>query len=716
MKKLPNLLDDSTVFQKLQNLDTKYQGEQLVLPKFELDQLSVVTHDRYQEYLNELSKRTDDYRVTFNQVEATGESIKLLIEKFSIISLKAQDFKESTHNLAINCETLTKTHDTVSKYLSYFENLDPVVRKLNHSSSANIVKKDSFKTMLMKIDTSLAFIEKHPNFKESESYRIRFKQCMIRSCSLMGNYLSLFLKNLHANITEKLESTSHSNSSSSAQEALLYNKFASNAPEYFSVSKEISIRAVKKSNQRYRDELLAILHDCYNDYFQIRMKLLHSIIWQQLDESIINEKNIPLMRFIQDNLLFFTQLCTNEYNLLTKFFPEEEGRSEFNEWLFRLCEPLHDCVRSRVLRESDISSLCDAVTLLNKYYQFEENSQEYELQFKHVQFDKIFEPILQDVQSRLVFRAQIYVETTIVRFKPSRDAFMISHRKLNSIPEVQQDPIVESFISNYSNLDGSHAQISVYYPPLIRAIALLSKIYQMVNSSVFDDLAHHIVHDCIISLRSAYNLVEKSEKGLDTKLSYLRNLLLLRSQIENFDIQFISNETYLDFSGLGEFLRSLKDRKFSGAHTSVLSLAKETVPKVVNDMVDARSELMVELRNVIKSFTEASSREIVGDCFEKNDDLLSQNIKLRENVERLLPRIYEQMLDFIDDMGIINHLLDAIQELVVQSYADYYERIEEMEGNSNSDMSKLSELMCVDVFSDLLNNAAGKLEKSKASM
>lgn len=709
------MLDDSTLMEQLKELEASTSLEPFELPGLKLDLPPAGKYPGYHEYLSQLEAKDKEYQVIIGQTQFIGQDLNQIIENISGISLRAHSFKENVGKLSDEYHNLDRLQVTISKDLTYFENLDPIQRKLNHSSSANVVRKDSFKSMMVKIDESLEFIEANPNFKESEAYRIRFKQCLIRSCSLISNYLSNFLRNLQNDITQRVSQTQ---ANSSARDALLYNKFSSDADIFQALVNQIIARVTKKSNIRYYDELSSILRDCYDHYFSVRFKLLHPSIWSQLDQTILKDKETPLVKFIQDNLLYFTQLCTKEYTLFTKFFPKSEKNIQINNWLTQLCEPLYDCVRTRILREFDISSLCDAVTLLSKYYQFEEDSQEYELQFKDVQFDKIFKPIIQDIQSRLVFRVQVYVDTNIVRYKPTKDVFMISNRKIPSVPTSSdnngRDEMVESFIESFTAVDengNEFNQMKSYYPPLVRALALLSKIYQMVNSSVFDDLAHHIVHDCIESLETAYALVQKqSTSTLDTRLSYLKNMLMLRDQVQHFDIQYISNETYLDFSGLGGLIRSIREHKVAKVDSySVLNLARESVPKVVNNMVDARSELMVELRNVINDFTERASKEIIQDTFVMDKDLLSENLRLRENVEKILPRIHTQIVSFIGDKEVVTHLIDAIQELVVQSYATYYEKLSEKTEDDKVEKSKLSELMYVDVFADFFNNVASKL-------
>ena len=119
-------------------------------------------------------------------------------------------------------------------------------------------------------------------------------------------------------------------------------------------------------------------------------------------------------------------------------------------------------------------------------------------------------------------------------------------------------------------------------------------------------------------------------------------------------------------------------------------------------MVDARTELISELRNVIKDFTESTSLELIDDTLDINsdEDLLSKNVKLRENIKARLPRIYEQILNYIDDQEIVTNLLDAVQELITQSYSKYYETITELAENGKFAKDQVADVMYLDVFTD----------------
>ncbi|AJU44688.1 Cog3p [Saccharomyces cerevisiae YJM1244] len=699
----------------------------------------------YTTYLDRLNIKIDEYKVVLDQTRQVNDQLDSSIKKFRKISQDTGAFIEETKTIYEKQSKLSNLTESIPKALHYFEVLDPIMRRLKHATSPAIVKKSSFTTMLATIDESLRLLDENSDLKDAAAYRIKFKQCLIRACELISHFLTNLLKQTNQEILDKTKNkNSLTGLPSTTRDAFLYSKFYTIADTFKTQVSEIVKRSNEKAYNKYHDELNSILYECFNHYFQTRLRLLTPVIWSHIDEIVVKDKDQGLVKFIQDGKVYFQQLCADEYKLFVEFFPEKECHFKINQWFLQLCEPLYDSVRVRVLKETDICTLCDSVTLFAPYYEFEEGSEEYVKQFTDIQYDKLFEPIVQKVQARLILRVQIYVQQNILSYRPTRDVFMISNRRRKSKTSLQggnedattsddnPDPLLESYLSSFKNrsilpispndaddksIDSEEStdkisQLQTYYPPLLKTLALLSKIYEMINSVVFDDLAHHVVHDCIVSLRNAYDMVIKSSAGksdfnnLDISLAYLKNLLMLRDSIQNFNIQYTVNETYLDFSGVEGFFKSLKENGRNvlkkTKSSSILTLARELVPKVVNNMVDARTELISELRNVIKDFTESTSLELIDDTLDINsdEDLLSKNVKLRENIKARLPRIYEQILNYIDDQEIVTNLLDAVQELITQSYSKYYETITELAENGKFAKDQVADVMYLDVFTD----------------
>ncbi|AET40276.1 Golgi transport complex subunit COG3 Ecym_5536 [Eremothecium cymbalariae DBVPG len=733
---LPTVFEDDSLRQKFANVEYGSLPQANELDSrpsmlFELDQIdsqsSNSNYSLYNQYVDQLDSKSMELEKVLGQTCSINQQLTDIVSRFNNISIESIAFQKTTNALYDKCHEMDLLHKDITEQLSYFVSLDPITRKMNQYSGVNAVKKESFKSTLRKIDNALEFLDLHRSYQDSETYRIKFKQCLIRSCSLVTNYLVNSIKNLDSEVSEGIATLDDINSNATTREALLYNKFAANAEEFQSLVILLVDRINKKSNDRYREELTSLLNVIYEQYFHTRFRLLQPNISSQLNWNFVNAEDRKLVKFIQSSLFYFTQLCEKEYNLFIAFFPEYYSKVKVNDWFFELCEPLYDCVRSHVLRENSINILCDSINLLNKYFQFEEDSHGYELQFNQIRFDRLFEPLMQEIQSRLVFRSQVFVDQYVIRFKPSKDSFIIqkSHNNLNDERSNSLDSdsssMVAQFLESYNVANNSNTisnPMGGYHPPLIYSLAILSKIYQLVNSSVFDDLAHHIVHDCIESLKNAYLFTSVSANNLDTQLFYLKNLLMLRDEIQNFDIQYIRNETYLDFSGLGGLIKSIRHRSFdSSKSSSALSLARESVPKVVNNMMDARTELIVELRNLLSELTESAAKGIIQSTFqyESSDDVLSKNIKLRSNIQEQLPRIKELVKNFITDDSIFLNILKAIQGFLVRSYTNYYDKINDDITNRKLNEHVTSEIMHPDVFSDFIDHIIDELMNKPAS-
>ncbi|CCD24260.1 Golgi transport complex subunit COG3 NDAI_0C06010 [Naumovozyma dairenensis CBS 421] len=744
---LPSLLDDTYLFEKLQKLSlslptTAQPVDSTANDDYPLSSSLVETIDTvaetsperyqyYKTYLAQLQNNVDQHNQILNHAKKIDSQFEDVFENLNHIAENTNQFVKDTKELHEKYIIFHEISESIPNKLKYFDILNPIMRRLNHAISPNIVKKDSFKIMLQKIDESLKFLESNPNFKESETYRIKFKQSLIRSCELIATFLKNILKEQLNEIMN--QKSINMQSFLLTKDAFLYNKFASIAELYQNQIIELLRRTYDHNNnysKKYFGELSSILNDCFNYYFQIRSDLLKDIIWNQLDETILKDKAVPLDQFIQANKSYIQELCNKEYNLFARFYPQDqypECKERINQSFLQLCEPFYDSIRTRILRETNIIKLCDSLTLFTHYYEFEENSAGFNDQIGNVYFNKIFDPIVQKLQSRLIFRVQMYAEKYIIKYHPAIDVFkpqMISNKNIKKIEDesslastspyyidTDEDDrvIIESFIN--LNLAGKSKEANVYYPPLINTVALLSKINEMINSVIFDDLAHHMIYDCLNSIRNAYkSSVSQNSNDKEINLAYLKNLLFFKDQISNFNIQYTINETYLDFSGIESFFKSALTRKKTVVendipHSSLFDFARDLVPKVTNNMIDSRLELIHELRITLKHFIESVSDDIIGDTLSLKDgvNLLAQNIKLRENIESKFPNMKLLILRYITDLEVVQNLIEAIEQAIIEKYEAFYEEISN-DSISNINKEQISEIMYVDVFVNFIHS------------
>ena len=294
----------------------------------------------YTTYLDQLNIKIDEYKVVLDQTRQVNDQLDSSIKKFRKISQDTGAFIEETKTIYEKQSKLSNLTESIPKALHYFEVLDPIMRRLNHATSPAIVKKSSFTTMLATIDESLRFLDENSDLKDAAAYRIKFKQCLIRACELISHFLTNLLKQTNQEILDKTKNkNSLTGLPSTTRDAFLYSKFYTIADTFKTQVSEIVKRSNEKAYNKYHDELNSILYECFNHYFQTRLRLLTPVIWSHIDEIVVKDKDQGLVKFIQDGKVYFQQLCADEYKLFVEFFPEKECHFKINQWFLQLCEP-----------------------------------------------------------------------------------------------------------------------------------------------------------------------------------------------------------------------------------------------------------------------------------------------------------------------------------------------------------------------------------------
>lgn len=713
-------------------------------------------YNGYQEYLKRLDETLQNYQQTLVEARLIDNKFDEIIGEFDQISLDTAKFIDDTSNLYDSHKELNALSETIPQYLNYFDSLDLVMRKLNHSTSANVVKRDSFKKLLNSIDQSLIFLQSHNDLLDSETYRIKFKQCLIRAATLIAHYVNNNLRLTYNEIAGKETLLKNP----STREALIYNKFSSTSDMVNEPIQELLKRCYDNNLIKYRDELESILKDCYNTYFDVRNKLLFSIIWSQLDDLIMKQKDDNLVSFIRSMKSYFQDLCQNEYKLFVKFFSisssKETGiKDVINVWFIKLCEPLYNTTTNKILREQDVNQLCDSIVLFQPFYEFEEGSEEYVRQFSEIYYNKIFDPIVIKLQNQLARRCKNIITNNLIDYKPTINDLMISnHDNSKKTMTESETAMMNSYLDTLSQrllvdntkFESKDLILITYYTPLLRSLSLLFKIYDiLIDFTLFDELSHYVIHSGIQSLRRAYEVYQGASNTLDTKLIYLGNLLLLRDEIQNLNISsnFDESNSQLNFSPMGTLIKSIK-----WSNATLFSFAKGLVPRRSESNInlnnsrrpgsitslhsetsqqnnvsgresDSRIELIQELRRIIKVITESVGSGIIDktlstDNIGSNEEnsskemqeqnLIEINELFKENMITILKTVHTKIMELIHNETICKFLLEAIKDYILIEYNQFYNKITGMVDSKQINGEILNDIMTPEVVSGLFYN------------
>jgi hypothetical protein len=661
------------------------------------DDIMAINNHQIDELLNFQDNCVKNNREILSLIKETidiSTSVQDLLTKYHHIASETSEFDTESNKLL----TLQTTYDNklaqINNYLKHFESLDSITKSLSRGGYNLIVRKSQFfkVDILQELDSSLELVNSHSEFKDVEIYKSRFRQCMTRSLTLIKNYLNDELKALSDRVNNLLNENREGN-----LDMLIYAEFNNYLATNDTFNQWIQEIVTRIPNHL---EYKGLLLDIMNNYFKLRLHLSKSYI-AAVPES--DTKNKSLVQISQDQISFYKRLIGRETNLFKSFFANQPMvlsivYDEFHKFLKDILDPLYDSLRQFILRESNISSLCQLTTLLQKYYEFDEN----EVLVEHeegINYGELFQPILEDVQSRLIFRIQVYVDETLMKYKPKAEDLKIGNRK--SAPS---DTHVHSL-----DIDYQENLFPDVYLPLGKALTLLSGIYELINHIVFDDLAHYIVHCCIELLKGEFYKLSVAHLGLiDAKLHYLKNLIILRIQIANFDIKFVRNDYSIDFtSGLNDAWKTISSGELFLNKLGFVDMVKKSVPKIVNNMVDANAEIELELNNAVNDFikecTNMISEPIIIDSEVKRELILKNpnevNSQFKHNLITRIPYVYKQISIFIDDTSITKYLMNNLTNLIVITYDNFYKFfLENIDNIDNETKLNLTEIMEVDTL------------------
>ena len=200
-----------------------------------------------------------------------------------------------------------------------------------------------------------------------------------------------------------------------------------------------------------------------------------------------------------------------------------------------------------------------------------------------------------------------------------------------------------------------------------------------LQSAVFDDLAHQIVHQTTLSLHTASNTIKTRSGSTDAQLFLIKHLLILKQQIVAFDIEYVTPDVSFDFSNVTATFWELRSRGglFNPANL-VRLVGGGLVPRVVRDMLDAKAELDGRLRTVINAFVEGVSKRMLSAIEPKavawkSFDANAATIGVRKSVENDVLFLRQKLDEYLAYARTREMLVAAVMDHVVDGYEVFYD-------------------------------------------
>ncbi|XP_072180236.1 conserved oligomeric Golgi complex subunit 3-like [Diadema setosum] len=596
----------------------------------------------YRSYCEQLRHYKEQCDLVMEEVSTALDQLNDLKRQYVLVSTKTNALHEACEQSMEDQTMLVNKAEAISCKLSYFNELERINQKL--SSPTFSVTNESFVPLLSKLDECIAYIIGNPQYKESELFQARFKQCLGKALTLIKAAVFTILNGATQQVVPKDVTNTSENAFT-----LFYGKFRSNAPKIKALMEQVEQRLDKTP------EYNTLLDDCLQCYFSKRQQLLEPSIRLAVTE-LANKYSRDHCALVRSGCAFMAHVCEDECQLFYHFFSKQTEK--LDAMLETLCMSLYDVLRPLIIHVNHLETLAELCGILKT-----------EMLQDHVQanptelaaFAVVANQMLEDVQERLVYRTSVYVKSDILNYNPASGdlAYPEKLEMMESIAEslrekqLKTDSRRSSVDSAGSGTSGEVAAINqsssaimsgqstppgrmnstvmtpigtgagtatlhinaslspadlhgMWYPTVRRTLVCLSKLYRCIDKSIFQGLSQEILQSCIHSLTVASQGIIKRKTQLDGQLFLIKHLLILREQIAPFQVEFSIKETALDFSSMRVAAFGLLKKRRSlftlSSNNAFLEFLFEGAPQVTEHYVDSKKDVDNQLKCTCEVF------------------------------------------------------------------------------------------------------------------
>ncbi|KAI1504113.1 Sec34-like family protein [Biscogniauxia marginata] len=143
-----------------------------------------------------------------------------LADSFRSVDTQTSSFQAQCDDLLSEEKRLRKLADEVGTDLHYYAYLDGVTRRLNAPGASRLVNHENFGEILTNLDACIAFMAKHPEYRDAESYLARYQSLLTKALHLLEIGFTSHLDRVSAEVSKQITATQ----SEAARHALAYGR------------------------------------------------------------------------------------------------------------------------------------------------------------------------------------------------------------------------------------------------------------------------------------------------------------------------------------------------------------------------------------------------------------------------------------------------------------------------------------------------------------
>ncbi|KAH8930150.1 Sec34-domain-containing protein [Atractiella rhizophila] len=607
----------------------------------------------YRKYLDEIRGYIERSEVVLGKLEDGRGLLKEMEANQKFVEDGAEALQDACEELLDEQRYLLHLSDNIEHKLGYFRELESAQRLLNQTGES-LVLEPEFVQMLDKVESSIDFLKANRDFKDSEIYLLRFQQCLTRAMTLLKMYFINFLRHLWGEISAL---TLGKELDPVVEGTLFYGKFTTYADTIRPLVWELEKRA-----DREPEEYKSLLGECHQAWTATRGQLIGAMVSEEVRRMGVAEKD--LVKLTKTGCSYLRNVCQKEYDLFRSYFALS-GTPEIYQQLEHLCDTLYDLLRPLIL-SSTLPTLCDLCTVLSAMVSLDVSDSEpssplaspshfmHEQSLHSFRFNVLLSPLLEDAQTRLVFRAQAVLESDIVRFVPAAKDLDYPEKLEGGNGGIAAWKTADGGLATFELPEGD--QKDSFYPTLIKTVWLLGSLESRVAGTIFEDFGNEAVSCCRRSFHTAAESIGKKSL-LDSKLFLIRHLLILKEVVRNVDM--VQIDRAVDFTSSIDVLGNLLRGKSNILDPSTLyHLASKGMPSFAEKTVDAKNELEADLRLACEEAITTATNEINKAAGEGED---------AQKARDALKSIQTQLVLYLGD-EIHEQLYKPIKEWVTGEY------------------------------------------------
>lgn len=596
-------------------------------------------------------ERDEKYRTHAEKLKQHISTCSCILEQvcvarrnFNDMELQHKILKGRGEVLQLECDRLMTEKARLSSFagslhrkLSSFDELEKVMTDfhLTRAQASGV----QLMSLLQRLDECISFINRHPQYVESETYAMKFRQ-------IQAGALATVRSHVHASLRAAVTRASRMKPADHLPDANTITSIEETEPHPVkrlaegtdTDSLDVQFRAtlcdfktfmVELERRASRPEYADLIADCQSLYCEERLNLLTPTVQMRFSEYASRLSLLPLARA---GCAYISQVCQAERHLYEHFFP---SASTHQQALVSLMDSigafLHDVIRPCYLSLSDLHDLAELVGVLQNEVMQGSHRDDGSVDL----LQPFTSRMVADVQERLIFRAQAFMRDEVGSYRPTVDDLDYPAKLQNNTTstkprddvelkqehEVAQE--VQTVEDSSTEVRAESTDVAVepesrtlsWYPPLDHTLKCLATLYRCVEEETFSGLAQEAIQMCTEAVQLASRAIARRSSVVDGQLFAIKHLLILREQIAPFDSDIMIAVKELDFSHMrGQMRRMLTGELslFSLTHeNALLVIASRGAPRIVESFVDSKKELEKQLKTVCEAYIMSVTKQIV---------------------------------------------------------------------------------------------------------